>query len=97
MQINCYHCGEDCDDLIAVDDRVFCCNGCKQVYLLLNENNLCNYYNLDKTPGIKAKGKFAASRFAYLDDEGIIKKLVQFSTHNQTNVVFQLPQIHCSS
>ena len=68
-----------------------------QVYLLLNENNLCSYYDLDKNPGIKAKGKFTSSRFAYLDDESTINKLVQFSTVNQTNVVFQLPQIHCSS
>ena len=93
----CYHCGEQCDDVIIADDKAFCCNGCRQVYLLLNENNLCSYYALDKTPGIKAKGKFTSSRFAYLDDETIIKKLVQFSTDNQTNVVFQLPQIHCSS
>ena len=68
-----------------------------QVYLLLDENNLCSYYDLDKNPGIKAKGKFTSSRFAYLDDDSTINKLVQFSTANQTNVVFQLPQIHCSS
>jgi Cu+-exporting ATPase len=67
------------------------------VYLLLNENKLCNYYNLDKSPGIKAKGKFISERFAYLDDESIINKLVQFSSDEQVNVVFQLPQIHCSS
>ena len=67
------------------------------MYLLLNENNLCNYYNLDKSPGIKAKGKFISERFAYLDDESIINKLVQFSSDEQVNVVFQLPQIHCSS
>ena len=67
------------------------------MYLLLDENNLCSYYDLDKNPGIKAKSKFTSSRFAYLDDEATINKLVQFSTANQTNVVFQLPQIHCSS
>ena len=43
--------------------------GCKQVYLLLNENNLCSYYDLDKTPGIKAMGKFTSGRFGYLDDQ----------------------------
>jgi P-type Cu+ transporter len=67
------------------------------VYLLLNENNLCVYYNFDNAPGIKAKGKFAGDRFAYLDDETIIKQLVQFSSTTQTNVTFSLPQIHCSS
>lgn len=63
----------------------------------MNENNLCNYYTLDKNPGIKARGKFTSERFAYLDDEEIVSKLVQFSSTEQVNVVFQLPQIHCSS
>jgi len=67
------------------------------VYLLLSENNLCTYYSFDKNPGIKAKGKFVSERFAYLDDEAVVKKLVQFSSDKQTNVVFQLPQMHCSS
>ncbi len=67
------------------------------MYLLLNENNLCVYYNFEKNPGIKAKGKFVSEKFAYLDDELITKKLVQFNSANQTNVTFTLPQMHCSS
>jgi len=67
------------------------------VYLLLNENNLCSYYDLSKTPGIKAKGKFVSGRFAYLDDESIIQKLVQFSSAGQVNITFSTPQMHCSS
>jgi Cu+-exporting ATPase len=93
----CYHCGDECPEVILSGDKIFCCSGCKQVYLLLNENGLCTYYNLEKNPGIKAKGKFTDSRFAYLDDEGVIQKLVQFSNEDQTNVVFSLPQMHCSS
>lgn len=64
---------------------------------MLNENDLCNYYGLDKTPGIKAKGKFVSGRFAYLDDEAIIQKLVQFSNSEQVNITFSIPQMHCSS
>ncbi len=93
----CYHCGDNCNDVIVAGDKNFCCEGCKQVYLLLNENNLCNYYNLDKNPGIKAKGKFISGKFAYLDDASTVQKLVQFSSDTQTNVTFQLPQMHCSS
>ena len=80
-----------------MDSKAFCCEGCKQVYLLLNENNLCTYYNFDKNPGIKAKGKFVSERFAYLDDAATANKLVQFSSDTQTNVTFSLPQMHCSS
>lgn len=65
--------------------------------MLLNENNLCGYYNLDTNPGIKVKGKFISGKFAYLDDEELIKKLVQFRGETQVNVTFSLPQVHCSS
>ncbi|MEP7254457.1 MAG: heavy metal translocating P-type ATPase metal-binding domain-containing protein [Ferruginibacter sp.] len=98
MRVHCYHCGDICDDLsISADENNFCCPGCKQVYLLLNENNLCNYYDLYKTPGIKVKGKFVSERFAYLDDEVIKQKLVQFSNADQVNITFSIPQMHCSS
>ena len=80
-----------------MDSKAFCCEGCRQVYLLLHENNLCTYYNFDKSPGIKAKGKFISERFAYLDDEITAQKLVQFNNETQTNVTFSLPQMHCSS
>ena len=94
----CYHCGESCDDKsIAIEEKNFCCQGCKQVFLLLSQNDLCVYYNFDKNPGIKAKGKFVSERFAYLDDEIIKNKLVQFSSPTQINVTFSLPQMHCSS
>ena len=96
-QTTCYHCGENCDEIIVTDDKSFCCHGCKQVYLLLNENNLCSYYDFDKNPGIRAKGKFISQRFAYLDDETITQKIIQYSSSTQTNVIFQLPQMHCSS
>jgi Cu+-exporting ATPase len=64
---------------------------------LLNENNLCNYYDLDKNPGLKAKGKFVSERYAYLDDNATIQKLIQFSSEEQVNVTFSIPQMHCSS
>ena len=96
-QHKCYHCGDDCTESIVSDDKYFCCNGCKQIYLFLNENNLCNYYNLDDNPGIKAKGKFTGNKFSYLDDEDVINKLVLFRSESRVNVQFSLPQIHCSS
>lgn len=63
----------------------------------MNENDLCSYYSLDKNPGIKATGKFTGYRFAYLEDETIIRDLIQFSSETQTNITFSLPQMHCSS
>ncbi|HMO61499.1 MAG TPA: heavy metal translocating P-type ATPase metal-binding domain-containing protein [Ferruginibacter sp.] len=97
IQKNCYHCGDTCTETILADEKAFCCNGCRQVYLLLSENNLCSYYDFDKNPGIKARGKFTGNRFAYLDDQAIIQKLAQYNGDSKTNIVFSLPQMHCSS
>lgn len=80
-----------------MEEKHFCCEGCKQVFLLLNENDLCVYYKFDENPGIKAKGKFVSERFGYLDNDEIANKLVQFSSLTQINVTFSLPQMHCSS
>jgi Cu+-exporting ATPase len=93
----CYHCGQPCDDIIRADNKEFCCEGCKQVYLLLSETGLCNYYDLEKTPGIKAKGKFTDKRYAYLDNEELITKLLRFKDGQQAHVQFYLPSMHCAS
>lgn len=47
---HCYHCGDDCTELVRQcddirhDDRHFCCEGCKTVYSILNQHELCQYY-----------------------------------------------------
>ncbi len=46
---------------------------------------------------MKAKGKFVSERFAYLDDESTIARLVEFRNASQVNVSFSIPQMHCSS
>jgi hypothetical protein len=51
---NCYHCGDNCEnDSIKIEDKFFCCNGCKSVYEILNQNNLGQYYKIEATPGVK--------------------------------------------
>jgi len=97
MQHSCYHCGEKCDASIAIEEKAFCCEGCKQVYLLLNEKDLCNYYNLSRTPGLTAKGRFTGERFAYLDNEDVIIRLLRFRNGSQAHVQFYLPTMHCAS
>ncbi|MEP6676429.1 MAG: heavy metal translocating P-type ATPase metal-binding domain-containing protein, partial [Ferruginibacter sp.] len=79
------------------DEKYFCCEGCKQVYLLLNEKNLCTYYALEKNPGIKATGKFKDASFGYLDDLEIAAQLLQYQSETQCNVSFSIPQLHCPS
>jgi Cu+-exporting ATPase len=93
----CFHCGEECGYAIRLDEKTFCCDGCRQVYLLLDETGLCGYYGLDGAPGLKAKGKFTGSRFAYLDDNNMLSMLASFRSDKQVNISFSLPQVHCAS
>ena len=95
--LQCYHCGEPCDPSIVTDEKYFCCDGCKFVYQLLQENGLCNYYELTEKPGIKVKGKFNSAKYAYLENEEIKKKLLRFTDSTQSHVIFYLPAIHCAS
>lgn len=98
QQITCYHCGEQCKHTkITLSDKIFCCDGCKLVYELLQENNLCTYYDLNISPGLSQKIKIRENKFAFLEDTEIQQKLIQFTDGKQTHVTFYLPQIHCSS
>lgn len=95
---NCYHCGDSCvDELVVAHDKAFCCAGCKTVYELLEENNLCTYYNLEQNPGITGKTPVSEARFAYLDDAGVEAQLISFRNDTICKVTFYVPQMHCSS
>ncbi len=92
----CYHCGADCNSgTVMFDDKPFCCNGCKTVYEILNQNELTCYYDLDQAPGSipdEIKGKYD-----YLDNEDISSKLIEFNDGSTSVVNFYIPNIHCSS
>jgi len=95
--LNCYHCGDVCpDDSVRIDDKLFCCNGCKTVFEILDENNLCNYYKLDATPGTTPSLLYS-TKFDYLDDHQTILQIIDFTEGDVTNVTFDIPQMHCSS
>ncbi len=94
----CYHCGDDCQGSeIAIEGKHFCCHGCKSVFEILNANDLCTYYNLNDRPGATQKRAYRQDKFLFLENEDIRKKVIRFSDGKQTQVVFYLPQIHCSS
>ncbi len=96
-QIICYHCGQDCpDDSIFIDDKNFCCNGCKTVYEILNQNQLCNYYSFQENPGISPSTIYS-QRFDYLNESDVINKLVEYRDDKFSMLTFYIPQMHCSS
>lgn len=95
---SCYHCGEDCFDTdITIQDKVFCCQGCKMVYEILNQYDLCEYYDLNSKPGINQRITARNDKFAFLGDEKIAQQLYLFKDDSQIHVNFYIPQIHCSS
>lgn len=93
----CFHCGENCETDINFDGKHFCCEGCKSVYSLLAESNLCNYYDFNNHPGISLNQEISSTKFAYLQDPQIIQQLLSFNDGNLSVVTFYIPQIHCSS
>mgnify|MGYP003349669822 FL=1 len=94
----CTHCGEDCSGtIIESENKVFCCEGCKLVYQLINRNGLCEYYSLNDQPGITQKIPVRKDKFAFLEDARIRQRLIQFEDGRQSHVTLYLPQIHCSS
>ena len=98
VEVQCYHCGADCEDHVIVhDDKPFCCEGCKTVYELLQENQLCNYYDLTQNPGVSPDKNYYAGKYAYLDLPEVHNKIIEFTDGRQTHVNWFFPQMHCSS
>lgn len=94
----CFHCGQDCLGTgISLGDKYFCCAGCKTVYEILYQNNLCQYYNIQKNPGNQINKNVSTSNFEFLDDTDVKEKLVSFSDGEYTIVTFFIRQMHCSS
>lgn len=94
----CSHCGENCPPkAIGIEEKFFCCEGCKMVYQIINESGLCSYYDLNETPGAAQRIPVRSEKFAYLDNDKVRDQIISFRNDRQVRVSFFLPQIHCSS
>lgn len=99
QQTSCYHCGEPCEgDGLRHEGKDFCCTGCRTVYDVLSENDLCDYYDLADAPGNTQNNQSTINnRFDYLEDKDVSGKLVDFQDDEQTHVTFYVPMVHCAS
>lgn len=98
--IQCAHCGLQCDrDCIGSNDIFFCCDGCKAVYELLSQHDLCGYYSMDdpKLKSLKHLSHKSMERFAYLDDSAIGDSLFEYQLDGKAQVTLKLPSVHCAS
>jgi len=100
-KLTCYHCGLEMSESETVwfDEKPFCCNGCKTVYEILNQNQLSQYYKINETPGLKTDqvDEEIKQKYAYLDKPEIVDKLLEFDDGTTKVVNFYIPNIHCSS
>ncbi len=94
---SCYHCGQQCKESdFLTDGKSFCCYGCKTVYEILSENNLCEYYDFESAPGIRFETSDLDS-YDYLDEGAVREKLLVFNIDGISRVQFNVPAIHCIS
>ncbi|MBX7093650.1 MAG: heavy metal translocating P-type ATPase metal-binding domain-containing protein [Flavobacteriales bacterium] len=97
QETTCFHCGELCPDKpLTLEDKKFCCEGCRTVYDILNKSGMCDYYDLNERPGQTQK-KSNTVRYEFLDDEETSKKFITFRDADQIHVTFYIPAMHCSS
>lgn len=97
VDVQCYHCGQPCEDISWQDDKPFCCVGCKTVYEILSTNDLCEYYNYRQNPGTRLNKPVDESAFDYLNEPAIRQKLLTFNSETFSRVSFYVPAIHCVS
>jgi Cu+-exporting ATPase len=96
VKTTCYHCGDEClTTTFSIDEKQFCCSGCKSVYSILADSGLCNYYSYNDHPG--ANRVRVDKRFDYLSDPSIINALLDYTDDRISIVSFYIPHIHCSS
>lgn len=81
---------------IQAAEHLFCCNGCANVYQLLETNQLGAFYQYEPMAGSKPR-KERADLYAFLDLADISKRYITFENEQQVRVNLSLPAIHCSS
>lgn len=92
----CAHCGLPCESgAHRLEEKFFCCAGCRAVFELLTENGLTDFYELGKSAGMDFKRPSGDGDYAYLDEPQVAERLIQFSSDRLTRLTLRLPAIHC--
>ncbi len=92
----CYHCGDDCGEKgVGFDEKSFCCHGCKTVYEIFTSNGLSAYYEIEAKAGTTPNE--IRKKYDFLDNQEIVKQLVEFDEEGVQVVGLSIPSIHCSS
>lgn len=97
MDEKCFHCGDEMvGRAVRYEEKVFCCAGCKTVFLLLTANGLNEFYDLERQPGTKPSSA-RTGKFDFLDVDEIGDRFIEFQKGDQARTTLFLPSIHCAS
>lgn len=96
---HCHHCGLEAFNPVHNHEHVFCCHGCSQVYQLLHDQGLENFYELKKE-GVN----FSASspvqisdreEFLYLDQSEFFEKYGKTLINGNKQFSFYIEGVNC--
>ena len=86
--LSCTHCGDSCNEsILNSQQQPFCCTGCRSVYQLLADNNMCDFYRMQEGR-ISKLGSTDTARFAHLDDEDLRRQLIDYEDAQQNYFYF---------
>lgn len=93
----CIHCGLDCPpNPPRIDDKIFCCAGCRTVYQILAQSGMERFYAIDESPGVKPPD-VASTTYAALDQPDVRRRVIDFTDGKVTRVTFRAPAMHCAA
>ncbi len=94
---SCKHCHEQVVTPFLDDEgQQFCCQGCRSVFQILNQNGLEDFYKIQEQTGdyTKPVKKIEDKQFSYLNNPDFIKKYAQTKKAN-ISMTFYLEGVHC--
>jgi Cu+-exporting ATPase len=93
MAALCFHCGEACDkERIVHLEKNYCCNGCLQARLLIDNSILCAPDDENFAPQINNKRNWEE-----LNIPSIANRFIIYEDAEVKHVRFTLSNIHCAS
>jgi P-type Cu+ transporter len=92
----CTHCGDALPETGAIrrTEEAFCCDGCEQVYDLLQSHGLNGYYQL---PGRSSLRPIRQKTYDWMNVPEVAEKLYLFNDGSYARINFYLSGMHCAS
>ncbi len=97
VAVPCSHCGQECHATgTKTAGKTFCCAGCRQVYHLIHQCELGDYYKLHE--GSAHKSQLPGQKeFEYLRDPEIRRRFIDFENNIHYRASLHIPNIHCTA